>query len=589
MYYSLRYFFVFFLCLVPYAWAGAASVAVPGDYDSIQQAIDALQENPQLGDTVLVARGTYEENIALASGLTVKGVETMAVFLQAKVSTVPAVSGDAVTDAVLRNFTINSGDTGVKLTASSGVRVINNVFRMGSDATAIETDDQTDAEIFHNTFYDNGTAVSRGSALTILNYNIFSNNDVAISPNSLTNGINANCLANNSTDGPNGLDVVTTNDAQFAGGSFNDFHLKQGSPCINAAVGTDVIDNTTADMGAYGGANADIYPAQVRSLLVTDVSDEIGSTSVRLSWAANASHRVSHDTNPGGYKIYYDSDASGEPYSGTDALAGTQASPIDVGNETSFDLTDLSPASLQLSVPVITGTSPATGVVGLHWTAVNGATSYRIYYGLNDVSENVLEVDDVSYHVISGLTDGVSYQFSVSAVFQPHYYFVVTTYDNSADTNESRLSAEANIVLGDTAESDLSGIVTAIPEAAVPYPILPNEGCFIATAAFGYYDAPQVQLLRDFRDQILLSNSIGQSLVKWYYANSPEAAKYINQHEQWKPLIQAALLPLIAMAWLTTQLGWPLQLLLCVLLAAVTWLRWQRRGVSQSISGEAVS
>ena len=38
-------------------------------------------------------------------------------------------------------------------------------------------------------------------------------------------------------------------------------------------------------------------------------------------------------------------------------------------------------------------------------------------------------------------------------------------------------------------------------------------GCFIATAAYGSMMAPHVRILRDFRDRILLQNSIGKGSV----------------------------------------------------------------------------
>ncbi|UCE99799.1 MAG: hypothetical protein JSV82_01670, partial [Planctomycetota bacterium] len=49
--------------------AGAATLNVPGDSNTIQAAIDAAS----YGDTVAVATGTYEENIILKSGVEVIG------------------------------------------------------------------------------------------------------------------------------------------------------------------------------------------------------------------------------------------------------------------------------------------------------------------------------------------------------------------------------------------------------------------------------------------------------------------------------------------------------------------------------------
>lgn len=45
----------------------AAVLRVPGDYPTIQMAID----NSEVGDVVLVAQGTYQESLDIASGITV--------------------------------------------------------------------------------------------------------------------------------------------------------------------------------------------------------------------------------------------------------------------------------------------------------------------------------------------------------------------------------------------------------------------------------------------------------------------------------------------------------------------------------------
>ena len=84
-----------------------------------------------------------------------------------------------------------------------------------------------------------------------------------------------------------------------------------------------------------------------------------------------------------------------------------------------------------------------------------------------------------------------------------------------------------------------------LPERVITVPDLPDEGCFIATAAFGYYSAPQVQVLRDLRDRYLLTNKAGQLFVQWYYIHGPTGARYINQHPELKPLVRVALYPLI--------------------------------------------
>ncbi len=572
--------------VIPAAPVWAQSVRVPDDFDTIQEAIDAIARNPLRGDTVRVEPGTYTENLILISDITIRGEETARTILEADFRLDPIVSATNVTNTVFRNFTLKDSDVGIRVERSTDITIISNVFDLDTDGTGIEVVDDSTVDVINNTFFDNAVAVSRTSDRVNIQNNIFSENTLAIRSDGISGGISFNCFNDNDIDGQQGTSRVTDSDARFVDPSLRDFHLRQGSPCIDEGTGTDVIDDSDADLGAYGGDVADAFPFPVQDIAASDISDDVGTPSIRVTWSANESYLVTNDSNPGSYNVFYDSDASGSPYEGQDAGGGSQPSPIDAGNVTEFRLTDLSPDSGAPSAPAITSVGPENTQITFTWSEVAGASNYNVHYGVSSVNENQIDVGNVTSHTLTGLENGVTYTIAVSAVAQTTYYLNVTAVDNTGESDhESAFGTEVSVPLGEAQESALSETITAIPEEVVPFPLLENKGCFIATAAYGFYDAPQVQVLRDFRDQYLLSHVAGRWFVDWYYANSPAAAHYLETHPQWKPLVRALLMPLVVFALFVTQASSAVKVLVGLLLGVSVGLLWHHRRQPKHLSG----
>ncbi len=69
-----------------------------------------------------------------------------------------------------------------------------------------------------------------------------------------------------------------------------------------------------------------------------------------------------------------------------------------------------------------------------------------------------------------------------------------------------------------------------------------ESGCFIASACYGNYDSPEVKILRNYRDNVLVKSLRGKIAVKIYYLLSPPLARMILKSEMLKRVIRKYLL-----------------------------------------------
>ena len=146
---------------------------------------------------------------------------------------------------------------------------------------------------------------------------------------------------------------------------------------------------------------------------------------------------------------------------------------------------------------------------------------YKIYYGTTSGSYTAsIDAGSATSAVISGLQDGATYFFSAVA------------YDNS--NNESGFSNEITYAVPAAASASVGGESSS-----------GGGACFIATAAFGSYRAPEVILLQKFRDRFLLTNAPGTLFLEFYYRVSPSIADCISHYDSLRRATRLALKPLI--------------------------------------------
>lgn len=65
--------------------------------------------------------------------------------------------------------------------------------------------------------------------------------------------------------------------------------------------------------------------------------------------------------------------------------------------------------------------------------------------------------------------------------------------------------------------------------------------CFVATAVYGDPDAPQVLVLRQFRDRVLLATDEGRDLVRLYYHHGPDWGAWVLDHPSSRRVLRPAL------------------------------------------------
>ncbi|MFA5794837.1 MAG: PQQ-binding-like beta-propeller repeat protein [Candidatus Brocadiia bacterium] len=139
-------------------------------------------------------------------------------------------------------------------------------------------------------------------------------------------------------------------------------------------------------------------------------------------------------------------------------------------------------------------------------------------------------------------------------------------WSNEPEPNGGRINMGAyGNTISATTSSNIAGIIGGSETGSSG----PKTKCFIATAAYGSPIAPTVCILRQFRDEYLLTNRPGNWFVSRYYHYSPPLADYISRHDWAKRLTQVALAAPVGYSWFMVTAGGVVKILVCILLIGV--------------------
>lgn len=92
----------------------------------------------------------------------------------------------------------------------------------------------------------------------------------------------------------------------------------------------------------------------------------------------------------------------------------------------------------------------------------------------------------------------------------------------------------------DYTETDKANTVNSAPQYSQTVQ-QQKEGCYIATAVYGSYDAPEVIVLRRFRDETLKKSALGRLFIRVYYKFSPSVAEKLKNASKTNSLVRSIL------------------------------------------------
>ena len=219
-------------------------------------------------------------------------------------------------------------------------------------------------------------------------------------------------------------------------------------------------------------------------------------------------------------------------------------------------------ASQETKFPLIAYTESEEFKVNLSWDPVNieaGVPTNFVFTIRDSYTDSPMRLSDYTFVIIQNNKElhRVSNNAEVGGDFEKFTFSegqtgpTIVKFENIRNTGQE--TEFAFVVVDKTTGEKKAAVIEEPVEEPVTVPQESSEeggGCLIATATYGSELAPQVQQLRELRDNQLLQTESGAAFMSSfndiYYSFSPIIADYERENPYFKEAVKFAITPMIS-------------------------------------------